>query len=272
MLLLAAFPVQSQESLTIKDDSSAILDPYREAAIKRWEKEIVKLEQRDANEADPPDGILLLGSSSIRLWESAAVEMTPYRVISRGYGGARYTDLAVFAKRLIEPHRYRAVVIYVGNDISGAENDRTPDEVEPLVRYLIRVSQAHQPDAPVFIVEVTPTPKRLAVWDRIRRLNDRLREITFTEKNAYIITTAEYYLTSDDQPRSELFREDRLHQNAAGYAIWSHLIHRRLDEVLRTRADEVARATTTVTSDTAAAVATDAEAEGATASATEVAN
>ena len=37
-------------------------------------------------------------------------------------------------------------------------------------------------------------------------------------------------LGTDGQPRSELFLEDRLHMNAAGYALWTELIKPRLKE------------------------------------------
>jgi lysophospholipase L1-like esterase len=40
-------------------------------------------------------------------------------------------------------------------------------------------------------------------------------------------------LRPDGTPRAELFREDKLHLNAAGYQLWGSLIRRRLDEVFR---------------------------------------
>ncbi len=211
------------------------LDTYRDAATKKWEKDIAALEKLDAQEADPDDGILLIGSSSIRRWENSAVDLKPYRTIRRGYGGAKYSDLAVFAERIIQPHKFRAVVMFVGNDVTGSKEDRTPDQVEELVRHIVSVSRNHQPDSPIFIVEVTPTPKRLDAWPQIRVLNARLREIALTEPNTYFVATAEHYLDKDDQPRGEFFVEDRLHQNEAGYSVWAGLIRRRLDEVFRTK-------------------------------------
>lgn len=215
------------------DESADFLDSYRAKATEKWEQAILALEQRNASEEDPADAILFIGSSSIRRWNSIALDMAPYRTIQRGYGGAKYSDLAVFAKRLIQPHRYRALVSFVGNDVSGKPEDHTPQEVERLVRYLVGVSHEHQPDAPVLLIEVTPTEKRLDAWPRIREVNARLREIALSTPNTYFIATAGHFLDPTGHPRSELFVEDRLHLNSDGYQLWSHLIRRRLDEVIR---------------------------------------
>ena len=99
----------------------------------------------------------------------------------------------------------------------------------------------HQPDAPVLLIEITPTEKRLEVWPRIREVNARLREIALSSANTYFIATAGHYLDPTGHPRSELFVEDRLHLNSDGYRLWSTLIRRRLDEVLRSTAEFHAR-------------------------------
>lgn len=235
-VVLCAAPALCQQpsSETAGDDGvEAFLQPYRAAAIERWEKEIQKLEARDAEETDPADGVLFVGSSSIRRWDTIATDMAPYRVIQRGYGGSKYSDVAVFAERLLHPHQYRALVVFVGNDVSGKPEDHSPDQVEQLVRHIVGVSRKHQPDAPVLLIEVTPNEKRFEVWPRIREVNAKLREIALSTANTYFIATADYYLDPNGNPRSELFVEDKLHLNSDGYALWSQLIRRRLDEVLR---------------------------------------
>lgn len=211
----------------------AELDPE----IAKWEDDVAKLEAEDAKRDDPADGVLFIGSSSIRLWKHIARDMAPYRTIRRGYGGAKFSDLSHYAKRLIRPHTYRALVIFVGNDVSGKENDHSPDQVEAWVKQVLQISRQHQPDAPVLLVEVTPTPARFDAWPEIRELNARLREIALTHQQTYFVATAGHYLDDQAQPREELFVKDRLHQNERGYALWSTLIRRRLDDVFRALAD-----------------------------------
>lgn len=208
--------------------------PYREAAIERWEKTIQELEKRNETEPKVEDPVLFIGSSSIRLWEpeQLAKDMAPYATIQRGYGGARYSDLAVFAERVIHPHDFRAMVMFVANDIAGLAADKSPEEAARLAQYVIDKAREKKPNAPIFIVEITPTPSRRKVWDETRQLNALLREIALTEPHTYFIATAEHYLDAEDNPRPELFRADQLHQNQAGYEIWAAVIKQKLDQVL----------------------------------------
>jgi lysophospholipase L1-like esterase len=234
-LLVWAVPALGQTSDKARGEDVGLdpLAPYRSAAVERWEEEIQKLEALDDHEEDPADAVLLIGSSSIRRWNSMATDLAPYRTIGRGFGGSRYSDVAVFAERLLHPHRYRALVVFVGNDVTGKPDDRTPEQVEQFVRHILAVSQQHQPESPVLLIEITPTEKRFAVWPQIRQVNARLREIALTTANTSFVATAEHFLDPHGNPRSELFAEDRLHLNEDGYAVWANLIRQRLDDVLR---------------------------------------
>ena len=204
-------------------------------ANKKWAEEIAKLEARDKSESYPDDAILFIGSSSIRMWKGLDENIAPYRGINRGYGGARYRDLAVFAQRLITPHKYAAAVVFVANDIVGKPADTPLDELDRLVRHIVDVSKKHQPDAPVLIVEITPTESRFAAYPQIRKANFVLREIALTEPGVFLVETNDYYLTPDRKPIADYFLDDRLHQNPTGYELWGSLIKRELDEVLASR-------------------------------------
>lgn len=216
-----------------EEELSGILSPEdRIKAIKRWDSDIARFEKLDKSESYPENSVMLLGSSSIRLWKQAAEMLAPYPIIQRGYGGARHADMVVFARRLISPHQFRALVVFIANDITGSKEDRTVEEVHKMVMHLIGVARQYQPDSPILLVEVTPTQSRWKVWPEIRSLNAMFREVALTEPNVYCLATSEYYLTANDMPRTELFIGDQLHQNEAGYLIWGDLIRRRLDEIL----------------------------------------
>jgi hypothetical protein len=224
-----AEPPQTKSDQT-KSDS--LLAPYQTKAVEKWQKDIDALLDDDVKETYGDDAVLFIGSSSIRLWKSIAEDVAPYTPINRGYGGAKFSDLAVFAKQLITPHRYRAIVIFAANDVTGSKEDISAEEVEQLTRYICDISLAHQPQAPILIVEVTPTPSRFAHYDKIRLVNDRLRSIALTKPGTHFVATAEYYLNEAKQPRAEYFIEDKLHQNETGYDLWGRLITQRLNEVL----------------------------------------
>lgn len=209
------------------------LDPALvEAVTEKWEKTILEMEVRDKTETHPEDAILFIGSSSIRLWETIDDDMAPYPAIQRGFGGSRFSDVAVYAKRLIQPHRYRALVLFVGNDVSGKETDATPEQVVDWFQRVVGVSRAQSPEAPVFCIAVTPTMSRWEAWPKIQEVNAALQAACAADVSLHFIPTASAYLNGEGEPRPELFREDRLHQTAQGYQIWAAIIKSHLDAVL----------------------------------------
>lgn len=201
-------------------------------AEKKWEKEVQKLEELDRTTRDPDNSILFIGSSSIRLWESMAEDMAPWPTIRRGYGGAKFSDLVVFTERLTKNHSYRALVVFVANDITGGDDDRTPEEVQALCKLLVTVARQHHPDKPIFFIAITPNSKRFHVWDRIDRANELIKAYTESDPKLFFIDTVKHYLNDQGKPRDELFVEDKLHQNRTGYKLWSSIIKPALAEKL----------------------------------------
>lgn len=228
MLLHALFCLFTCAPVATEDPIAA----YRQAAVERWEEEIRKLEKLDQTEADPEHAILFLGSSSIRLWTELAEDMKPWPTIRRGYGGAKFSDLAVYIDRLVQPHQFDALVVFVANDISGKDADKTPPEVLRLVRYTVQKVRQKNPHQPIFFIAITPTSSRFAVWEKIREANRLIQEYSATDETLHYIDTAAHYLGSDGKPRDELFRKDQLHLNRDGYRIWATLIRAKLEEVL----------------------------------------
>lgn len=217
----------------------SVLDKYRQRGQEKWESTIKKLEKRITSEDTPPaDALLFFGSSSIRRWETMDVDMVPYPSINCGYGGAKYVDMVLFAERIFKLHQYRALVLFAANDVK-VQNDEnrkggnsSPEEVRCCVEEIIRVSKTHRPEAAIFIIEVTPTESRFAVWDQTREINATLREIALTTDNTWFIATAEHYLKADGAPKAEYFVDDKLHLNEKGYRQWASLIKQRLDTFL----------------------------------------
>ena len=205
---------------------------YTKEASEKWEKDILKFEQLDKNEKDPNNAILFTGSSSIRLWSTLKEDVAPYQVIQRGFGGSKFSDLAVYAKRIVYPHQFRALVIFEANDITGGAADKSPEEVVKLFRNIVMTVRKKYADQPIFLFEITPTKSRWAVWPIVKQTNQMLKEACNKLHNTYFIETASAYLNKDGEPRQELFIKDMLHQNHDGYIIWGDLVRKKLDEVL----------------------------------------
>lgn len=207
---------------------------YRQAAIARWEQEIQALEKLDRQQPDPAHGVLFLGSSSIRRWDTIVQDMAPYPVIQRGYGGAQFSDLAVFVERLVKPHQFDAAAIFVANDITGKADDKSPTEVMRLVKHIVAEVRDHQPSAAVFLIAVTPTRSRFQAWDDIQQLNTALDKYCQSQDYLHFIDTADQFLDSSGEPIDKYFVEDQLHLNREGYQVWSRIIKQAFNEVLPT--------------------------------------
>ena len=94
------------------------------AQARDWEPSIRKFEEQD--KVNPPKlgSIVFTGSSSIARWETLAEEMKPLDVINRGFGGSQYSDLNLYAKRIVIAYHPRAVVIYEGDNDLAPESSK----------------------------------------------------------------------------------------------------------------------------------------------------
>jgi len=216
--------------------SCNVTGKYVKEASDKWEQDIVKFEKQDKLEKDPENAIFFAGSSSIRLWSTLKEDMAPYPVIQRGFGGSKFSDLAVYAKRIVYPHQFRALVIFEANDITGNKADKSPEEVVKLFRNIVSTVRKKYKDQPIFVLEITPTKSRWAVWQVVKQANQLLKESCSQLYNTYFIETASSYLNNEGEPRNELFKKDMLHQNHEGYLIWGELIKKKMDEVLAPQA------------------------------------
>jgi hypothetical protein len=200
-----------------------------------WEKDIRKFEHLDSVETYPANAVLFAGSSSIRLWSTLASDMAPYPVIQRGYGGARLSDFSIFTARIIFPHPCSAIVLFVANDITGSETDKTPEEVRDLFLKVLNTIREKFPDTPVFWIAITPTSLRWKAWPQIEKANKLIQKACKKNKNTHFISTTSVFLNSSGLPKDELFRPDHLHLNEEGYKVWTGVIKKELERVIGDR-------------------------------------
>ncbi len=137
--------------------------------------------------------------------------------------------MVLFAERILTPHQHRGLMLFAGNDVKVEAADSSPEEVASVVREIICVSKSHLPNAPDYIIEVTPTESRFAAWDKTRKINAALREVALTTDNTWCVITAEHFLNIDGTPRKEHFIDDKLHLNEQGYQKWAELIKEQLE-------------------------------------------
>ena len=85
-----------------------------------------------------------------------------------------------------------------------------------------------QPDVQIALVSIKPSPLRAALLPSIRATNEAIRAYLSSVPNSRFIDVFTQMLDGHGVPRAELFRDDRLHMNTTGYALWRREINARL--------------------------------------------
>ena len=182
--------------------------------------------------ASPPGELVVVGSSSIRRWERAFVELAPFGVVQRGFGGAQVREVAAWAQDLVLRHEPRAVLVYAGtNDLAGG---RPVDQVLRDTRCL--AEQLILDGRPVLLVGVTPNPARWESWATSESYNAELALLAEQHPRLHYVDIATPFLEHGSPPDASLFVEDQLHLSEAGYALWSSVLVPAVQQVLEPRA------------------------------------
>jgi len=194
----------------------------------RWEASFAAFAADDALHPHPPGGVLFVGSSSIRLWNDLENQFSDLPVvIKRGFGGSQLTDCVKHLSRLVLRYEPRTVLVYAGdNDLAAGS---TPQEV--LHRFVAFVDgvRAALPAARIAYISIKPSPARAALLPQIRATNTLIRDYAENAPNVDYIDVFTPMLAADGMPRRELFRDDALHLNADGYALWKRVIRPHLE-------------------------------------------
>lgn len=198
--------------------------------VLHWEPSIHVFDSLNAVEFSDENTLLVTGSSSVRLWDSIHYDLAPYQVMQRGYGGAKLSDFNHYADRIIKKQQFKAILVFVANDISGGEYDRTPKEVLQLFKTLVKQVRLQNPDTPLFWIEITPTPSRWHVSDHIKEANALIKKYCERSSDLYFIPTFDVYTNQEGLPDSTYFRKDMLHLNRDGYMLWNQRIKQTLQE------------------------------------------
>jgi len=196
-----------------------------------WAAEIAAFERADREQPPPPEPILFVGSSSIRLWRSLAEDMAPLVVLRRGFGGAKIGDVVSYADRIITPYRPRAVVVYVGgNDLWALFGNaaKEPEQVVSGYRELVAKLHAAAPQTPVCFIALKATLRSADQRKRTRAVNALTARYVEEDPRLHFIDANAGLQGADGEPDPRFLMLDGMHLNAQGYAVWAPAIRERL--------------------------------------------
>jgi lysophospholipase L1-like esterase len=77
---------------------------------------------------------------------------------------------------------------------------------------------------PFGFISVKPSPARFALVDRIRRVNEGVREEIESCRSGYYVDVFPAMLDDAGKPRADLYFHDGLHLNREGYRLWGRIL------------------------------------------------
>lgn len=191
--------------------------PVADPDPERFADAIDAFRQWDAKSTPPAGATLFVGSSSIRLWETAAA-FPEHTVINRGFGGSHISDVDHYYDTVVAPYAPATIVFYAGdNDIGAGKHPRRV--LADFERFSQRVA-AELPDTEILFVSIKPSKARWAHWPAMTHANHLIAEYVSRQPNRTYVDLATPLLDDDGRPR-DVYIEDGLHLNERGYGSWN---------------------------------------------------
>ncbi|WP_375448576.1 SGNH/GDSL hydrolase family protein [uncultured Fibrella sp.] len=187
------------------------------------ETDIAALEAQDKTTPPPANGIVFVGSSSIRLWNGLKEAFPGKPIIQRGFGGSTLGDVIKYMPRLILPFNPKQVVLYAGDNDIG-QNNKTARDVYSQFLTFFMLMRKQLPNATITYVAVKPSPARKQFMPVTVEANNMIRQYLAGQKNTSFADVYTPMLGANGQPRPELFVADSLHMSPKGYEVWKSVI------------------------------------------------
>lgn len=188
----------------------------------RFEKEVQELNAKyDSLWNSERSTLLFTGSSSIRLWDSLETSFPDHQVINTGFGGSQTTDLLVYIDDLVLRYNPTQVFIYEGdNDI---EDRKKPKNIIEVTREVVSRIKNGGMTSSIVLISAKPSIDRWQLRRKYRRFNKKLKKLCESDP---VLQFANIWdpMLNGRKLRRELFIEDGLHMNAAGYKIWYEVL------------------------------------------------
>lgn len=190
-----------------------------ETPFARFQNEIDNFIQQDKENGFTENGILMTGSSSIRMWTSMEDDFSEFPVLNRGFGGSTIPDVLHFAGKYIFQHEPQIIVFYCGeNDISEGAS---PETVFASFKTFVKIIETRLPETKLVYISMKPSITRWNLWAQYQAGEKLIKD--FVDENSKIeyMDASFSMLDENGEVKKDIFIEDGLHMNAKGYEGWT---------------------------------------------------
>ena len=187
-----------------------------------YEAEVRQLEEKLTTLSPATDRVAFYGSSSIRLWTTLAKDFPHINTLNLGFGGSTLAACTWFFERLLIPAAPQSIVFYAGDNDLG--DGRHPEEVYLFFSVLTEKMNKWLPGVPLTFLSIKKSPARWGIAEPIQRTNDLIKQYIEKQASYRYVDMTTPLLDRHGRPRPELFEQDGLHLNPAGYQIWQQTL------------------------------------------------
>ena len=183
----------------------------------------------DQKNTHTDNGILFVGSSSIRKWPTS--KYFNYKsIINRGFGGSHISDVNYYFNSIVDKYIPKIIVLYAGdNDIAG---NKTPEQVLEDYKEFSSLVSIKLPKAKIIFIPIKPSPARWSIWSKMRKANKLIEIYIDSDTAQFYVDTSTPMLNENGKPSGDLFVSDSLHLSVKGYDLWSKILKPTLDSLV----------------------------------------
>jgi len=186
--------------------------------------EVQEFKKQDSLQKPPTRPILFIGSSSFTLWKDVNNNFPGYTILNRAFGGSSITDLIRYKQEIITKYKPKQIVMYCGENDFAASDTVTVPTVMARFKTLFNYIQSNFKGIPFVYVSMKPSPSRFKLLPKYEEANRLIQAYLKKYKNTVFVDVYHAMLMEDGSPRLDIFLEDNLHMNKAGYDIWQKLL------------------------------------------------
>jgi len=189
-----------------------------------FDNEIRAFKHQDSLKFPPKNGILFIGSSSIRKWTDLETRFANEPIIRRGVGGCELWQIVdYYTPYILFPYQPRKIFIYAGeNDIAAGKTGKFVfDEFQKLWEMINK----KLPDATIYFMSIKPSPSRAKFFEEVEIANKLIKNYLNNKPNSTYIDVSTVILKRNTTVSdSSLFESDLLHLNSKGYDNWQKVL------------------------------------------------
>ncbi len=194
----------------------------------QFEKEILAFEKQDSLKMPVPQKILLVGSSSLRLWNTWQQDLQGFPVINRGFGGSQMSDANYYFDRIVSKYKPALILLYEGdNDINAG---KSPEVVFADFKEFVGKVKTQLPKTKVVYISIRPSLARLAALEKQKLANSLIEDYCKKEKKLKYLNVHDDFFLPSGELMPDIFVADKLHLNAKGYTIWTKKVRGYLEK------------------------------------------